>query len=156
MRLQRPCQCWAQACVAHQAGLNLLLLHRAAVVLCRVHHRTAESVVGALSLNLTVDPKTASAPAAVGSQQAQAQLSPLGAVLAAALEALAPRCLALPLSVATLNGRPWWPCRNQNSQRLISGPLQMTRNTQVGKKRAVGFGYNNQGARGGQVAWLGC
>ena len=90
-----------------------------------------------MSLNLVAEPNTAAAAAAAppaGAQQAQQaqQLSPLGAAVAAALEALAPRCRTLPLSIDALNRRPWWPRRDQNSQRLISGPLQLAHNTQVG------------------------
>ncbi len=87
-----------------------------------------------MSLNLVAEPNTAAAAAAAppaGAQQAQ-QLSPLGAAVAAALEALAPRCRTLPLTIDALNRRPWWPRRDQNSQRLISGPLQLAANTQVG------------------------
>jgi hypothetical protein len=102
----------------------------------RVHHRTPQSAVGVMSLNLVAEPNTAAAAAAAPpagvqpAQQAQ-QLSPLGAAVAAALEALAPRCRTLPLSIDALNRRPWWPRRDQNSQRLISGPLQLAANTQV-------------------------
>lgn len=86
--------------------------------------------MGVLSLNLVAEANTAAAAAAQQGQQA-GQLSPLGAALAAALEALVPRCLALPLSVDALNRRPWWPRRDQNTQRLVSGPLQMAPNTQA-------------------------
>ena len=108
-----------------------------ACLLSRVHHRTPQSTVGVMSLNLVAEPNTAAAAAAAppaGAQQAQQaqQLSPLGAAVAAALEALAPRCRTLPLSIDALNRRPWWPRRDQNSQRLISGPLQLAHNTQVG------------------------
>lgn len=103
----------------------------------RVQHRTAESAVGVLCLNLVAELNSPAAAAAAGVQQqqqqqaAQAGVSPLGAALAAAVGSLAPRCLALPLSIAALNRRPWWPRRDQNTQRLISGPLQLAPNTQV-------------------------
>ena len=95
----------------------------------RVHHRTAESAVGTLALNLVAE---ANSPAAAAQQQQpRQQLSQLGAALAAALAALAPRCLALPLSVPALNARPWWPRRDLNTQRLVGGPLQLAANTQA-------------------------
>ncbi|KAL4442708.1 hypothetical protein ABPG77_006702 [Micractinium sp. CCAP 211/92] len=100
-------------------------------LLSRVHHRTAESAVGTLALNLVAEPHGPAAAATQQPAQPEQRLSPLGAALAAALGALAPRCLALPLSVGALNGRPWWPRRDQNSQRLIGGPLQLAANTQV-------------------------
>lgn len=102
------------------------------VLACRVHHRTADSAVGVLSLNLITDEATSAAqqqqPRPADGQE---QLSPLGAALGVALEALAPRCRTLALSVDALNRRPWWPRRDQNSQRLISGPLQLASYTQV-------------------------
>ncbi|PSC74128.1 mini-chromosome maintenance complex-binding isoform A [Micractinium conductrix] len=98
-------------------------------LVARVHHRTAESAVGTLALNLVAE---ANSPAAAAQQQQpRQQLSQLGAALAAALAALAPRCLALPLSVPALNARPWWPRRDLNTQRLVGGPLQLAANTQV-------------------------
>ena len=98
---------------------------------CRVHHRTADSAVGVLSLNLVVTANTPAAAAVAGPAAPGQPLSALGAALAAALEALAPRCTALPLSVGALNSRPWWPRRDQNTQRLVSGPLQLALNTQA-------------------------
>ncbi len=62
----------------------------------RVHLRNAESAVGVLPLNLT------SCPACP--QGAGAPLSPFAASLAAALEALAPRTLALPLAIDQVRG----------------------------------------------------
>ncbi|KAL4424256.1 hypothetical protein ABPG75_001557 [Micractinium tetrahymenae] len=123
-------------------GDNLAAEYLLLQLLGRVHHRTAESAVGTLALNLVAEPNSPAAAAAQQLsaqpvQQAQQQLSALGAALAAALAALAPRCLALPLSVGALNARPWWPRRDQNSQRLVSGPLQLAANTQLVLDEAV-------------------
>lgn len=87
--------------------------------------------MGTLAINLVAEPHSPAAAAAQQPAQQGQQLSPLGAALAGALGALAPRCLALPLSVGALNARPWWPRRDQNNQRLVGGPLQMAANTQV-------------------------
>jgi hypothetical protein len=87
--------------------------------------------VGVLSLNLVVTANTPAAAAVAGPAAPGQPLSALGAALAAALEALAPRCTALPLSVGALNDRPWWPRRDQNTQRLVRGPLQLALNTQA-------------------------
>eukprot|EP00887_Chlorella_sp_A99_P007055 scaffold2.g7055.t1 len=90
----------------------------------RVHLRSREAgPVGLMALNLAGAP-AAPAPGGGG-------LSPLGGALAAALAALAPRVVSLPLSVDKLNARPWWPRRDQGSQRLISGPLQVAGATQL-------------------------
>jgi hypothetical protein len=93
-----------------------------------------------MALNLIIEPGSPAAAAAAaattaapgGSAASHQRLSPLGAALATALSALAPRCVALPLSVPALNARPWWPRRDQATQRLLSGPLQLAANTQVG------------------------
>ena len=67
----------------------------------RVHLRSREAgPVGLMSLNLTGAP-AASPPAAPGGAE---ELSPLGAALAAALAALAPRVVALPLSIHKVGG----------------------------------------------------
>lgn len=122
---------------------------------CRVHHRTDTSAVGVLSLNLVADAATSAAQQQQQPAGDAQQLSPLGAALAAALEALAPRCRALALSVDALNRRPWWPRRDQNSQRLISGPLQLASNTQV---RGWGLLPRKRGrsalARASVACWL--
>ncbi|EFN53539.1 hypothetical protein CHLNCDRAFT_136659 [Chlorella variabilis] len=107
----------------------------------RVHHRTAESAVGLQALNLVVEPNSAADAAAAaaattpaagsGGSTQQRQLSALGGGVAAAAAALAPRCVALPLSVAALNARPWWPRRDQATQRLVGGPLQLAGGTQA-------------------------
>lgn len=34
-----------------------------------------------------------------------------------------------------LTARPWWPRRDQNTQRLLEGRLQMAKGTQVGKRK---------------------
>lgn len=97
--------------------------------------------MGALSLNLVAEagnpaaaaagPTTAAPTLSAAAQPEAQELSLLGGALATALAALAPRCLALPLSVGALNARPWWPRRDQNTQRLVSGLLQLAPNTQV-------------------------
>lgn len=58
-------------------------------------------------------------------------LSPFGEALVSAIRAVVPRCQALPLTVKTLNDRPWWPRREHGRAKLSTGPLQMAEGTQL-------------------------
>lgn len=110
----------------------------------RVHARGKESgtmSLGTIPLNIincpspdaplttvTQQPATTTTTAGMGGDG----LSPLGEAVAAALSVLAPRCVALPLTLERLNTAPWWPRRdNQGGVRLITGPLQVAAATQL-------------------------
>lgn len=102
----------------------------------RVHLRSTDAgALGTLPVNLTSCPSAmTSAPSSSPAPTANLKegLSPLGAAIAAALEALAPRCQALALSVDRLNSGPWWPRRPaEEGCRLSTGPLQLAPCTQV-------------------------
>lgn len=92
----------------------------------RVHVRSKDSeggALGTLPLNLTNCPSAEGTPAGAA--------SPLGEAIAAALAALAPRCVTLPLSIDALNSAPWWPRRLQEDLRLTTGKLQLAPGTQL-------------------------
>ncbi|KAL6782238.1 hypothetical protein ACKKBG_A06055 [Auxenochlorella protothecoides x Auxenochlorella symbiontica] len=90
----------------------------------RVHARREDAgVIGTGSLNLTGCP--------AGQASGPASLSSLGQALALALQALMPRSVSLGLTTSQLTARPWWPRRDQNTQRLLEGRLQMAKGTQV-------------------------
>jgi len=95
----------------------------------RVHLRTAGMALGTLALNITQCPKgTENGPK---SPPASSSLSAFGSSVAEALSALAPRSVALPLSLGALNSSRLRPGRCPLSGRLAQAPLQLAPGTQV-------------------------
>lgn len=89
-----------------------------------VQRRERESVVGVTSLNITGCPDSQASPSTGG-------LSPLGSAVAAAVAAMAPRCLPLALTLENLNGSSWIPRRAGDAVRMVSGLLQLPVATQI-------------------------
>ena len=85
--------------------------------------------LGTLALNITQCPKgTENGPK---SPPASSSLSAFGSSVAEALSALAPRSVALPLSLGALNSSRLRPGRCPLSGRLAQAPLQLAPGTQV-------------------------
>jgi hypothetical protein len=89
-----------------------------------VHARAEPLAVGALSLNLR---GLGGAGGAAASPAAEAAADAVAAVVAA----LAPRCVRQPLTVPSLNARPWAPHKDYASNRLAAGPLQLAGGTHL-------------------------
>lgn len=51
--------------------------------------------------------------------------------LTSLMNTVVPRSLTVPLTVDALNAKPWWPRRQQSTQRLIPGQLQLAAGTQL-------------------------
>ncbi|KAK9840639.1 hypothetical protein WJX81_006299 [Elliptochloris bilobata] len=88
----------------------------------RVYTRQDTLTVGPLSVSITGCPRSSRPPGAGEPDQA---VSPLTAALQAAVAALVPRCVSLPLGVEHLNRATWRPAREHVSNRLQRSALQL-------------------------------
>lgn len=97
--------------------------------LSRVHLRTKEAgALGTMPLSVTGCP-AADFPSS--SNTKSGCLSGFGDAVTAAVSALTPRCIGLPLSIAALNKGLWTPRRVEGSAYLTPGPLQMAPGTHM-------------------------
>ncbi|KAI9593364.1 mini-chromosome maintenance replisome factor-domain-containing protein [Syncephalis fuscata] len=103
------------------------------IELATTQHRVNTTTVGNLTLNLTkVQQSTDATSVTTNTGHASQQCSALAKQVHCRLASILPKCLALPMSLTHLNGRPFWP-RDTGSgiERLVSGRLQLSDGTCV-------------------------